>query len=171
MSGNRNIVLVGFMGTGKSSVGRCLSKALNMTFTDMDDRIVERAGKPVSRIFAEEGEHAFRALEREVASELSRQSGLVIATGGGVVLNPANIRDFSATGFVVCLTATPETIIARLKDDTTRPLLRDGNKLESIRALLMARQPLYDAIPMQVRTSSLSPDAVAHLIAERYAAT
>ena len=169
MGNRRNIVLAGFMGAGKSSAGRRVAEALGMTFADMDDCIVAHAGKPISRIFAEDGEPAFRAIERAVVVDLSARTGLVIATGGGVVLDPDNLRDFSATGVVICLSATPETILERLRDDTTRPLLHTGDKLARIRTLLETRRHLYDAIPLQVNTSALPPDAVARRILELYA--
>ncbi len=158
-------MLVGFMGTGKSSVGRLLAGRLGMTFTDMDAVIEARQGKPISRIFAEDGEPAFRRLERDLVRELSARAGLVIACGGGIVLNPDNLADYSATGLVVCLSAAPETVLARVAHETHRPLLAEGDKLQKIRDLLARRQPLYDAIPRQVRTDGLSVEAIADRIA------
>jgi shikimate kinase len=162
MQAHRNIVLVGFMGTGKSRVGRTLADRLGLTFTDMDAVIEARADKPIARIFAEDGEPAFRRLERELVCELSAQSGLVVACGGGIVLNPDNIRDYAATGLVVCLSAAPETILRRVEKETHRPLLAEGDKLQKIRDLLARRQPLYDAIPHQVRTDGLSVEEIAN---------
>ena len=101
MHTNSNIVLMGFMGTGKTSVGKHLAAALNLELVDMDQIIEQRAGKPITRIFAEEGEPHFRKLERALAQELSARSGLVIACGGGVVLNPDNVRDYSRSGQVL----------------------------------------------------------------------
>ena len=163
---SRNIVLVGFMGTGKSAVGKRLANRLGMTFVDMDTVIEERAGKPIPRIFAEEGEPRFRAMERELARELSGQSGLVIACGGGVVLNPDNVLDFNRSGLVVCLTATPEVIFERTSRARNRPLLEEQDRMRRIRELLEKRQALYDAIPHQVDTSVIPADAVAQRIAE-----
>lgn len=165
---SRNIVLVGFMGTGKSSVGRRLAGRLRLELLDMDAAIEARQGKPISRIFAEDGESHFRALERALTQELAAQSSRVIATGGGIVLNPENIRDFAATGLVVCLQATPETILARIGHDTQRPLLASGDKMTKIRDLLGKRQALYDAVPHQVDTDNLSPDQVASRIVALY---
>ena len=157
----RNIVLVGFMGTGKTLVGKLISKKLGMTFLDMDDIIVERAGMPISQIFAEKGEPHFRSLERSLARELSAQKGLVIATGGGIVLNPENISDFSQTGVVICLSATPEIILKRVSGDTSRPLLSGTDKLKKIMDILKSRKHLYDAIPNCIDTTSLTSADVA----------
>lgn len=168
MTPPHNIVLVGFMGTGKSCVGQFLAKRLGMTFLDMDDMIVERAGKSVPRIFAEDGEPHFRALECELARDLSARHGLVIATGGGIVLDPRNIEAFSKTGMVVCLSATPGAIEARVGNDTNRPLLAGGDKRRKITELLQKRRPLYDALPHQVDTTGLSVEQVADRIFALY---
>jgi len=170
MQGHRNIVLVGFMGTGKTTVGKILAERLGMRFVDMDDVIVEREGKPVSRIFAEDGEPHFRRAERRLAEELSSQSGWVVGAGGGIVLNRDNILDFERSGHVVCLWAGPETILARVSDDTSRPLLAEGDKLRKIGELLEKRRPLYEAIPLRVDTTGKTPAAVADEIARRVAA-
>lgn len=160
----KNIVLVGFMGTGKSRVGRLLAKRLGLDFVDMDALIEERQGKPIPRIFAEEGEPAFRRMERELVRELAAREGQVIACGGGIVLNPDNLADYAATGLVVCLSAAPDTILERVAHETHRPLLAEGDKLQKIRDLLARRQPLYDAVPHQVPTDGLSAEDVAERI-------
>lgn len=161
-----NIVLVGFMGTGKTSVGKGLARRLGLEFLDMDKVIVERQNKSIQQIFAENGEPFFRMLEKNLAKELSAQKGRVIATGGGIVLNPDNIKAFSGTGLVVCLTATPEAILKRVERDTTRPLLATGDKMTKITELLNARKHLYDAIPVRIDTSALQvPDVINRIIA------
>jgi len=170
MTAGSNIVLVGFMGTGKSSVGRRLAAMLGMRFVDMDDAIEQRAGKPIPRIFAEDGEPHFRALERALVADLSRQSGLIIATGGGVVLNPDNIRDFSAGGLVVCLWANAGTILARVGHETHRPLLAGDDKMANVRGLMDARRKLYEAIPLRVDTDTLSVDQAAERVLRLYRA-
>lgn len=157
----KNIVLLGFMGTGKTTVGRLLAGQFRMTFLDMDQIIEERTGKTISRIFAEDGEPRFRALERELVEELSARQGLVIGAGGGVVLNPDNVRDFNRSGLVVCLTAEPGVILSRLSGDNSRPLLAGDEKGARILKLLESRRSLYDAIPNKVDTSSLAPADVA----------
>jgi shikimate kinase len=169
MPDTRNIVLVGFMGTGKTAVGKALAARLGLTFVDMDAVIEQRAGKPITRLFAEDGEPAFRAMERQLVQELAGQHGLVIAAGGGIVLNPDNIRDFSGSGLVVCLQAAPETILRRVASETHRPLLPQRDKLERIRALLKARRPLYEAIPCRMDTTGFGVDEVADRIAALYA--
>ncbi len=168
MEKKRNIVLFGFMGTGKTSVGKILAARLGMDFVDMDSIIEQRQKKPVSRIFAEDGEPAFRRLERELVVELSAGTGMVIATGGGVVLNRQNIDDFGATGLAVCLKAPPEEIFRRLEGDNTRPLLADGDKKQKAAALLEKRRDCYAAVPMQVDTASLTVEQVSEKIIAVY---
>ncbi|HKL21318.1 MAG TPA: shikimate kinase [Tichowtungia sp.] len=164
--GKKNIVLIGFMGTGKTVTGRVLAEKTGMELVDMDSIIEERAGKPISSIFADDGEPAFRKMERELAHELAQREELIISTGGGIVLHPDNTTDFEKSGLVVCLTASPETIFQRLENDTTRPLL-SGDKKEQIRELLQTRKPLYDAIEHQIDGDRLDPegraDAILHL--------
>ncbi len=168
MANYTNIILVGFMGTGKTRIGQEVAKRLGLEFVDMDDIIVERAGKPIPEIFADDGEPHFRSLERQVVIDLSEASGHVIATGGGVVLNPDNIRDYSDRGLVICLSATPEVILARVEHDTNRPLLNADDKMAKIRGILDTRQPLYDAIPNQVDTSDLTVDEVVDRVVTLY---
>jgi len=163
----RNIVLVGFMGTGKTTVGRLLSERTGMPLVDMDERIEERAGKTINRIFAEGGEKAFRTLERQVARELSAQSGQVVSTGGGVVLDPDNISDFEKNGLVVCLLASAEAILDRVKSDDTRPLLA-GEKQEKILQLLETRRPIYEAFAHKIDTEGTSPGSIAAQIIALY---
>lgn len=162
-----NIVLVGFMGTGKTSVGKGLAQWLGLRFVDMDSIIEEREHKPIPRIFAEDGEPSFRALERALVRELAAQRGLVIATGGGIVLNPENVRDYSQSGLVVCLSATPDAIFHRVAADTNRPLLA-GDKKQKILEILGARRALYAAIPNQIDTTTLSVEGVVEKVAALY---
>jgi shikimate kinase len=164
----KNIILVGFMGTGKTVTGRVLAEQTGLELLDMDSIIEERAGRPISDIFATEGEAAFRAMERELAQELSQREGLIISTGGGIVLNPDNLADFEQNGLIVCLTASPETIFQRLENDTTRPLL-SGDKKGQIAGILEARQPLYDAIAHQIDGDRLDPEERANAILSLYA--
>ena len=164
----RNIVLVGFMGSGKTTVGKLLSEKTGMPLIDMDSIIVERAGKTINEIFAEEGEPHFRALERELVKELAATEGHIISTGGGIVLNPDNIADFEQTGLVVCLLVDAETVLDRVRHDTTRPLLA-GDKAAKIVELLERRKPLYDSIQHRIDTSGRpSPLPTAEEIIELY---
>ena len=168
MNGAPNISLVGFMGTGKTSVGKILAKRLNMSLMDMDSIIEDQAGKAISCIFEEDGEPHFRQLERDLVSELSNQREKVIAAGGGIVLNPDNLADFAHSGLLVCLSADPETIMDRIAKETHRPLLEGDDKRKSILAILDSRRELYGAIENQVDTSSLSTEEVADIVATMY---
>ena len=157
----RNIILLGFMGSGKSTVGRLVAARLGRTFVDMDDEIESRAGKKISHIFAEDGEARFRALEQDLVRELAGKENLVIAGGGGIVLNPQNMADFERTGLSVCLTADPEELYCRVSGTAHRPLLEGGDKLAKLTALFEKRKPLYDAMKNRIDTSRLTAGAVA----------
>ena len=156
MDTKRNIIITGFMGTGKSTVGKQLAEALSRPFVDTDAVIVEQAGKPISRIFAEDGEAVFRHYERRVCRFYAGQSGYVIATGGGMLIDPENRQVMMASGLVVCLTASKEAIAQRLQHETGRPLFSSDWE-----RLYEARREAYEAIPHQIDTSALSPDEVA----------
>ncbi len=151
----RNVVLFGFMGTGKTVVGREVSRKLRMQFTDMDDVIEEREGCAIAEIFATKGEQHFRSVESAVAEDLSSKEGLVIATGGGVVLNRRNVDSFQRSGTGICLTASPEVIYQRVKDESHRPLLTTDDPLQRIRSLLEYRAPFYATVEYQIDTSAL----------------
>ena len=148
----KNIVLVGFMGSGKSYVGKLIAEQIGMPLLDMDAIIVERAGKPISEIFSEEGEPKFREYERELVKELSETEGNIISTGGGIVLNPDNITDFEKNGLVVCLLVDAESVLDRVKHDSSRPLLA-GDKEQAIMDILESRKHLYEAINHKIDTS------------------
>jgi shikimate kinase len=152
------------MGTGKSSAGKALATRLGMAFLDMDEEIVRRAGRSIPEIFRDDGEPAFRAMERALVQELAARNGLVVSTGGGIVLNPDNIADFARTGRVVCLHAKPETVLARVGGDTNRPLLQAADPLARIRELLAARQARYDAIPLRIDTEGHRPEDTAEAV-------
>lgn len=142
----KNVVLIGFMGSGKSTVGRKLANALNYRFLDTDALIEERGGKTIARIFAEDGEAVFRQIETELLEELSTTcDGCVLSTGGGMPLRPENAALLKKIGLVVLLDAAPEVILERLKDDTQRPLLQGANREEKVRTLYEERLPKYRA--------------------------
>lgn len=157
----RNIVLVGFMGTGKTTVGTIVAARLGMRFVDMDVVIEQREGRRIAQIFADSGEPYFRSLERALARELSGQAGLVIGTGGGIVLNAENIRDLGTTGVVICLTADPATIARRVAGNSDRPLLAGDDAMARIVRILGERAALYGAIADRIDTAPLSPEQVA----------
>jgi 3-dehydroquinate synthase len=156
-----NIVLTGFMGTGKTTVGKKIAQQLAYDFVDTDELIQERAGKTVPEIFQEMGEVAFREMEASVARELAGRQGIVISTGGRLMLDPDNAAALSSTGRVFCLVATPEEILDRVTKDmaTERPLLAVPNPMERIVELMQQRQEDYGKFPQMV-TSEKSPDAV-----------
>jgi shikimate kinase len=153
----KNLVLVGFMGSGKSSAGRLAAARLGMNFIDMDALLEERLGQTIAKIFEIHGESFFRQHERALAQELAAQQDQVIATGGGIVLNPDNLCDFSRTGVVVCFWISPEAAYERTKRSKHRPLLEaDTDRRARIESLLAAREPLYRAIPIQIDASQMT---------------
>ena len=157
----KNIVLTGFMGTGKTSAGRAVAERLGYEFVDMDSVIEARAGKPIARIFAEEGEPAFRRMEAALCEELSAREGLVIATGGGALLNPDNRARMTAGGAVICLTCGVDEILRRVDGNTDRPLLAVADRRAQIERLLETRREAYAAIPWQINTTALTIEQVA----------
>jgi shikimate kinase len=162
-----NIVLTGFMGTGKSAVGRRVAERLNAAFLDVDASIKKRAGKSVAQIFSEHGEPAFRDLERQVISELSTQDRAVIATGGGALMDPDNRKNLERSGYLICLTARTGTLLERLKDDVTRPLLAGENLPMKIDRLMKERESVYALCPMQIATDGKTIDQVADEIVQK----
>ena len=162
-----SIILTGFMGTGKTSVGREVARRLNRPFVDMDVEIEARAGKPISTIFAEEGESAFRQMEAQLCRELARAQGKVIATGGGALVDPENRRRMMASGPVFCLTCSTDEISRRLAQARDRPLLEAGDRQNEIARLLAQRYEAYAAIPRQIDTTLLSTDEVATQVIEQ----
>lgn len=162
----RNVVLTGFMGTGKTTVGRLLAVRLGYEFVDTDAVIATRHGA-IPTIFAELGEGAFRQFEREVAEELAAGSGLVVSTGGRMMIDAVNAEHLSATGDVFALTASLDTILARVDADgaaATRPMLAGDDVRARLGALLAERADGY-ARYRQVPTDDRTPDEVADEIA------
>jgi shikimate kinase len=160
-----NIVITGFMGTGKTTAGRLLAERLDRQFVDTDEVIEQRHGS-ITEIFETEGEDAFRGLERALAAELGGQSGLVIATGGRMLLDPANAAALTATGRVYCLVASPEEILERVAGDTKRikrPLLLVADPQQRIGELLAEREAGYQAFE-QISTSGRSSEEVAQVL-------
>lgn len=156
----RNIIFVGFMGTGKSLVARRLAKRLGRRFVDTDVCIEHEADMPIAQIFATEGEVAFRQRERQAIARACQEKEMVIATGGGAIVDRENAKTMKASGPVICLTARPEVILQRVQGDTTRPLLQEPNPLEKIQQLLADRAEAYARADITIDTSSLGPDAV-----------
>ncbi len=157
----RNIALIGFMGTGKSSVGQIVAAQLNFSFVDTDQLIESRTGKAIPRIFSENGEPAFRELEHEITLELAQGSRQLISTGGGLPVNPANMESLKSHALVVCLWASPEKIWERVRHQSHRPLLHDPDPLAKIRTLLAARESSYKQADVLVNTELRSAREVA----------
>ncbi len=164
----RNLVITGFMGTGKTRVGQAVSRILGRPFLDMDAEIEARVGKSIPRLFAEEGEAAFRRSESALCRELAERQGLVVATGGGALVDAANRAAMMASGTVVCLTAEPGELLRRLREHgpTERPLLDVADPGAEARRLLAARRGAYAAIPWQVDTTGRSVAEVAAEVAD-----
>ncbi len=161
----QNIVLTGFMGTGKTAVGKRLAEMLGYGFVDTDALIEARDGRTIAQIFAESGEATFRQLEREVAGKMAGQAGVVISTGGGLMLDEGNVAALTMNGRVFCLTAKADEILARIseEDGVERPLLAVPNPKERVEALLAERQAGYGRFE-QVVTDGKRPLEVAQTI-------
>ncbi|MDX1662422.1 MAG: 3-dehydroquinate synthase [Candidatus Promineifilaceae bacterium] len=161
-----SIVLTGFMGTGKTTIGRRLAARTGRIFVDTDELIAHRSGMSIPALFDRHGEAAFRRQEAELARELAGQAGLVIATGGGLLLNPANAAILSENNRVLCLTAAAETLVARLTATGDRPLLEGEAPEARLRALLAERATAYARFP-QIDTTARTPDEVVEGLADR----
>jgi len=161
-----NVALIGFMGTGKTVVGKVLAEKLNKEFVELDSLIEQKARKSIPDIFQQDGEIAFRELEIEVTKEVSDRKNLVIACGGGIVLNKINIDRLREEAIIVYLIASPELILKRvLNEEGQRPLLNTPNKASEIQQLLKFRKPFYDrAADIKIDTSRLDIDSVAEQI-------
>lgn len=158
-----NIVLTGFMASGKSAVGCRLAQRLERGFVDLDELIVSRTGMSIPDIFLQQGEPAFRKIENDLCRELAVQDGLVIATGGGTLLNASNRAMFTSNSLLIRLYCSVEETLRRLdlSDDPGRPLLDVSDRRAEIESLLAAREPAYAAIPWQIDTTGLSIDEIA----------
>ena len=159
----RNVVLIGFMGTGKSEVGQSLARRLGWTFIDTDRRIEARQRATVAQIFARHGEEYFRTVEASVVAEAAARRDAVIATGGGLVLRPENMMDLRRHGWIVSLTAPVDVLVKRLGEAKSRPLLR-GDVRESVVRLLDQRRPLYRDADLLVDVSDATADRVVEAI-------
>ena len=164
-----NLILIGFSGTGKTNVGRLVGSILGWQFVDTDEEIASQTGKPVHRIFVEDGEEAFRTLEREVVRQVCSNERRVIAAGGGAFIDPDSRALMLAKGLVVCLDASPETIDRRLAgaepSPEARPLLSGPNRLGRIKALKTERQPFYNLAHRTISTDGLEEHEVAREVA------
>lgn len=160
-----NIVLIGYRATGKTTVGKMLASRMDKRFVDTDDLIQENAGQNITDIVADIGWEGFRELEKQTVAEASRTNDLVIATGGGVVLDEANVRNLSATGKIFWLKADIETIMARLKSDGDRPPLSGKDAAGEAEQILTQRLPAYEkAAHWAVETETRTPHEIVKMI-------
>ncbi|MDE2861270.1 MAG: shikimate kinase [Chloroflexota bacterium] len=173
MSGN--IILTGFSGTGKSSVGRAVAELQGWELWDTDEEIVRVSGKSIADIFEEDGEPAFRYLEKEAVLLACEESNVVVATGGGAIVDPDNYAAMAASGVIVCLDATPETIVARLSASPEgenapeeRPMLAGTDPIERVRELKSQRQEHYDMAAFTVDTDGLSVEEAAREVVRQF---
>ena len=164
----RNIALTGFMGCGKTAVGRVLSKLSAFEFLDTDQFIEDHVGMSIPRIFEEYGEDTFRQYEREVVALLSTRKNTVIATGGGLLVDRSNMYEMKQYSMVFCLWASTEAIWRRVKDQSHRPLLQTENPKQSIIDLMQERKSAYSQSDMLVNTEYRSAKEVAQLILSQF---
>ena len=163
-----NIALVGFMGTGKSTVGQIAASMLGFRFVDTDEMIEGMAQKRIADIFTSEGEVRFREYEREVVTQLNGMHHAVISTGGGLVTNPENLASLKQHALVVCLWCSAEAIFKRVGHQSHRPLLRVENPLERIRTLLAERAPAYRQADVLLSSEFRKPREVATHVVHQF---
>ncbi|MEA1940242.1 MAG: shikimate kinase [Candidatus Caldatribacteriota bacterium] len=156
-----NLYITGFMGTGKSAVGKALAKKIGKIFIDMDRAIKDRQGKSIANIFSKLGENHFRRLETNLLKELVQRDDLVVATGGGTLLFEKNVQLANKGGMIICLCANPMVIYQRTKGSNKRPLLNKRDKLEEIKYFLEKRKTQYNQFAWQVDTSKLNVEEAA----------
>ncbi len=161
-----NIFLIGFMGAGKSTISAALGRMLSMEVIEMDELIVKREGMSIPQIFEKHGETYFRELETGLLVELESRSGVIVSCGGGTAMRECNVEKMRKSGSIVLLTATPETILERVKDSHDRPLLENNKTVEYISELLGKRQPKYDAAAdLKIQTDGKDAQSICYEIA------
>lgn len=167
MEEKRNIVLCGFMATGKSSVGKQLAEMVGYNFLDLDAAIETEEGISIPQIFASQGESAFRELESRMVEQMTDRTGLVIATGGGTIVNPQNLEKLKRCGIVITLTADIQTILQRVGSGEDRPMLQAEDRVERIQALMEQRSQAYAKADIVFDTSALSIQEAAQRLMDR----
>lgn len=163
-----NLALIGFMGTGKSSVGRLVAEQLHFDYLDTDEMIQSRTGRTIVDIFEQDGEAAFRKLEQQIVRELAARKRTVISTGGGLPAVAANLAGLKAHALTVCLWASPEKIWERVRNQTHRPLLSGPNPRLKIAELLAAREPFYRLADVLINTDLRSAREVAQQVVHQF---
>ncbi len=141
----KNIFLIGFMGTGKSTIAKVLSKECNLSLVEMDERLVDEAGMSINDIFEKYGEEHFRDMETALIKTIGAEGNSVVSCGGGVPMREVNVAAMRESGIVVYLKSSPQTIYERVKDSTNRPLLNGNMNVDYISKLMEARKPKYEA--------------------------
>ena len=164
----RNLALAGFMGVGKSTVGRMVAENLGFEFLDTDERIEREAGRSIREIFADHGEEVFRSMERKLVESLAERAGLVISTGGGLIVDPENLDSLQQHSLVVCLWASAETIYERVRHMTHRPLLQAPDPQARIREMLAAREPAYRRADVLISVEMRSAREVAQHVVHQF---
>ena len=164
----KNIFLIGYMGTGKSSVAAYMAEKYGMEVLEMDEMIADRDGMSISEIFAKKGEEYFRDVETNLLQEICLQENKVVSCGGGVVLRDQNVEKMRKSGTIVLLSASPETILERVKDDTSRPLLQGNKTVVYIREMMDKRCEYYEkAAEIVIQTGGKQISEICRAIFER----
>jgi len=163
----KNIVLTGFMGTGKTAVGKELARLLDVKLIDVDTEIEKSEKMAINEIFKQFGEPKFRDIETEMIKKISKKKNVIISTGGGVVLKQENMDTLRKTGIIVCLMATPETILKRTGNSNDRPLLKVENPFKKINELLNFRKPFYEKADIMIDTEHKTPLQITEEIMEK----
>lgn len=163
-----NLALIGFMGTGKTSVARLAAEQLHFTYLDTDELIQTHTGRSIADIFKTDGEPAFRELERKLVQDLVGTTKTVIATGGGLPLDPQNLASLKTHSLVICLWASPERIWERVKSQTHRPLLEEADPQKKIRELLAVRETFYKRADILMNTEIRTVREMAHQVVHQF---
>lgn len=163
----KNIVLTGFMGAGKTAVGKELAGLLDMRLIDLDSEIEKAEHMTINEIFKQFGEKKFREIETEMIKKVANNENIIISTGGGAVMKQENIDLLKKTGIIIYLMATPETILQRTGKNSDRPLLQVANPLAKINELLNLRKPFYEKADIMIDTENKTPLRIAKEIVEK----
>ncbi len=162
----KNIILVGFMGTGKTTVAKAFAKTTGMPYVSSDELIKKREGCSICDIFKNQGEAYFRKIEKQVVKEISAGAGQVVDAGGGVILDEENIKNLKKNGTIICLWADADVIYERIKSDIHRPLLNVPDPKKKIKELLEYRKPFYEKADFHINTANLKIQGIVEKIKE-----